>query len=233
MTRRGRALERFDFAKRAVTELASEADWFEASGDGSRLVISDQWQADRRPGRPEDRSRTTNDDKIVIDRGRARFSADPPALWAAGLWRGVPDHAARLTGSPTWPMSTGTRVREEYRPLLDRIASQDDFTDLLWEVFGELGTSHAYATRSPAVIRSNAGNVPGVLGADLERDGDTWRVSQDRSRAMRPTRARGPRWRRRARASPPEMRSWRWTASRSIRRGLGRCCSGRRASRLR
>ena len=36
-------------------------------------------------------------------------------------------------------------VLREYRPLLDRIRTAGEFTDLLWEVFGELGTSHAYA----------------------------------------------------------------------------------------
>ncbi len=33
---------------------------------------------------------------------------------------------------------------DEYRPLLDRIATESEFADVLWEVFGELGTSHAY-----------------------------------------------------------------------------------------
>ena len=33
---------------------------------------------------------------------------------------------------------------EEYRPLLDRIRSSADFADLLWDLLGELGTSHAY-----------------------------------------------------------------------------------------
>ena len=35
-------------------------------------------------------------------------------------------------------------VLERYRPLVDRIGSHDDLVDLLWEVQGELGTSHAY-----------------------------------------------------------------------------------------
>ena len=39
-------------------------------------------------------------------------------------------------------------VLAEYRPLLDRISGASDFADLLWEVFGELATSHAYVVQA-------------------------------------------------------------------------------------
>ena len=35
-------------------------------------------------------------------------------------------------------------VLDDYRFLLDRVRSSAEFGDLLWEVAGELGTSHAY-----------------------------------------------------------------------------------------
>jgi tricorn protease len=183
------SLERFDFAKRTVTELASDADWFEASGDGTKLVISDRGKltvgpADRKADPDND------DDKIVIDRSRARFSADPPALWQQAY-----AEAFRIMRHDYWVADMADvdwdAVREEYRPLLDRIASQDDFTDLLWEVFGELGTSHCYA-RSPARENKNAANVPGILGADLGRDGDIWRVTRTVLGEASDPRARAP-----------------------------------------
>ena len=34
-------LERFDLRKREVTELVGELDWFDVSGDGTRLVVRD------------------------------------------------------------------------------------------------------------------------------------------------------------------------------------------------
>jgi tricorn protease len=183
------SLERFDVAKRTVTELAGEADWFEASGDGTKLVISDLGKltvvpADRKADPDND------DDKITIDKGRARFSAEPPALWQQAY-----DEAFRIMRHDFWVADMADvdwdAVRAEYRPLLDRIASQDDFTDLLWEVFAELGTSHAYA-RGAGGDRQNAGNVPGVLGADLERDGDTWRVTRTVYGDASDPRARAP-----------------------------------------
>jgi tricorn protease len=36
------SLERFDFARRECTELVDELDWFDVSGDGTRLVIKDK-----------------------------------------------------------------------------------------------------------------------------------------------------------------------------------------------
>jgi len=35
-------------------------------------------------------------------------------------------------------------VYERYLPLVDRIATRSEFSDLMWEMQGELGTSHAY-----------------------------------------------------------------------------------------
>ncbi|CAM5262451.1 hypothetical protein STANM309S_03348 [Streptomyces tanashiensis] len=61
-----------------------------------------------------------------------------------------------------------TAVLDQYRPLVERVASPDEFADLLREVMGELGTSHAYVT--PA--RRNEGpphyqRPMGLLGANL------------------------------------------------------------------
>ncbi len=168
------SLERFDVGKRMVTELAGDADWFEASGDGSRLVISDQRKltvvpADRKAD-PDN-----EDDQIVIDRSRARFTADPVAMWKQAY-----AEAFRIIRHDFWVPDMADvdwdGVREEYGQLLDRIGCASDFTDLLWEVFGELGCSHAYAHAADPGKQGDG--TPGMLGADLERDGDAWRVSR-------------------------------------------------------
>src|SRR5258708_17392750 len=68
-------------------------------------------------------------------------------------------------------------MADRYRPLLDRIGSADDLHDVLWELQGEMGSSHA-GLRPPA-----AGGDPalaqGLLGADVERAEDgTWRIAR-------------------------------------------------------
>jgi tricorn protease len=166
-------LERFDFARRDVCELAREVDWFEASGDGTRLVTSDHGKLTVIPAEREADS-DNPDDQVEIDRSRARFILDPPAMW-----RQAYAEAGRIMRHDFWVPDMADvdwdAVQDEYRPLLDRISTRSEFVDVLWEVFGELGTSHAYAR--PPEDRTPAA-PPGLLGADIERSGDAWRLTR-------------------------------------------------------
>jgi len=60
------------------------------------------------------------------------------------------------------------KVYKRYYPLLDRIASRPEFADLVWEMQGELGTSHAYEFGGDYKQRPIYGM--GKLGADFEYD---------------------------------------------------------------
>jgi tricorn protease len=166
-------LERFDFVKREVRELAGEVDWFEASGDGTRLVTSDHGKLTVIPA--ERKADDDNpDDKIEIDRARARFLLDPPANW-----RQAYAEAGRIVRHDFWVRDMADvdwdAAQDEYRPLLDRITTGSEFVDVLWEVFGELGTSHAYAF---APDGDKPAAAPGLLGADIARSGDAWRLTR-------------------------------------------------------
>jgi tricorn protease len=174
-------LERFGLTRRKTTELTSELDWFTVSGDGMRLVVRDGnkirvLSAERR----EDAEQSGG--ALTVDLSRARFLADPPALW-----RHAYDEAGRLMRRDFWVADMSgvdwDAVLDRYRPLLDRISGAADFADVLREVFGELGTSHAYVTQADGgngtgVRRGGDHAAPvGLLGADIEQDPDrTWRV---------------------------------------------------------
>jgi len=166
-------LERFDFARREVRELAGQVDWFEASGDGTRLVTSDHGKLTVIPAERQ-ASADNPEDKIEIDRSRARFLLDPPAMW-----RQAYAEAGRIIRHDFWVPDMADvdwdAVQDEYRPLLDRITTESEFADVLWEVSGELGTSHAYVY-GPDNAAPAAG--PGLLGADIERSGDAWRLTR-------------------------------------------------------
>jgi len=182
------ALEYFDLKRSKCTELADEANWFDVSGDGTRLVLRDGHQLLIVPaGRKADPDNA--EDRVTVDLSRARFLADPPALWHAAyaeagramrheFW--VPDMA-----DVDWDAALAT-----YRPLLDRIATSDDFADVLHEAVAELGSSHAYV--QPAGGSSSTGQVPGLLGADLEPDGDGWRITRIVPGESSDPRARSP-----------------------------------------
>ena len=76
------ALEYFEIKRSKITELADEVNGFEASGDGTRLVVRDRNQVLVVPANRKADSDST-DDRVTVDLSRARFLADPPALWQA------------------------------------------------------------------------------------------------------------------------------------------------------
>lgn len=112
-----------------------------------------------------------------IDLGRVRVSVDPTAEWSQILreaWRLMRDHYwnADLNGVD-WQA-----VHDRYRPLLDRIGTRGELSDLVWCMQGELGTSHAYEMGGdyvpPPTWRI------GRLGADFEWDAAVgcWRIAR-------------------------------------------------------
>jgi tricorn protease len=182
------SLEYFDIKRSKCTELADEANWFEASGDGSRLVIRDGQQLTIVPANRK-ADPDNSDDRISVDLSRARFLADPAALWRAAY-----EEAGRAMRHEFWIADMADvnwdGALAQYRPLLDRIATSDDFADVLHEAVAELGSSHAYIM--PANGSDSTGQVAGQLGADLEADSDGWRISRIVPGESSDPRARSP-----------------------------------------
>ncbi|MFJ6073911.1 S41 family peptidase [Streptomyces sp. NPDC093065] len=156
-------LEHFNLAKAKKSELVDHLDWFRVSGDGSRLVVLDEGDLRAVPATEAG----DGDSTTWIDLRRILHEVDP-----AAEWRQAYDEAGRLIRAYFWdPGMCGIDwdgVLDQYRPLLERIASPDEFADLLREVLGELGTSHAYV----AAARRNEGPAhyqrpQGLLGANF------------------------------------------------------------------
>nr|WP_203661069.1 S41 family peptidase [Streptomyces sp. SID14446] len=162
-------LEFFNITKAKKSELVDHLDWFAVSGDGSRLVVVDEGDLRAVPSTESGDSDST----VWIDLRRILHEVDPPAEW-----RQAYDEAGRITRAYFWdPDMCGIdwdAVLAQYRPLVERVASPDEFADLLREVLGELGTSHAYVSAA----RRNEGPAhyqrrQGLLGANLVcRDGN-------------------------------------------------------------
>ncbi|QCD56426.1 S41 family peptidase [Streptomyces hawaiiensis] len=167
-------LEHFGVTKARKSELAQHLDWFAVSGDGSRLVIVDEGELRAVPANePGD-----SDSTVWIDARRILHTADP-----AAEWRQAYEEAGRLIRAYFWdPGMCGIDwdgVLDQYRPLVERVASPDEFADLLREVLGELGTSHAYVTAA----RRNEGpphyqRRQGLLGANFVRRDGGWAVKR-------------------------------------------------------
>ncbi|MFI5994605.1 S41 family peptidase [Streptomyces sp. NPDC051362] len=167
-------LEFFNITKAKKSELVDHLDWFAVSGDGSRLVVVDEGDLRAVPSTESGDSDST----VWIDLRRILHEVDPPAEW-----RQAYDEAGRITRAYFWdPDMCGIdwdAVLAQYRPLVERVASPDEFADLLREVLGELGTSHAYVSAA----RRNEGPAhyqrrQGLLGANLVcRDGN-WMIKR-------------------------------------------------------
>lgn len=161
-------LEHFNISKAKKYELVGHLDWFAVSGDGTRLVVVDEGELRAVPSTEIGDSDTTT----WIDLRRILHVVDPAAEWRQSY-----EEAGRLIRAYFWESDMcgidWDAVLAQYRPLVERVASPDEFADLLREVLGELGTSHAYV--SPA--RRNEGpahyqRLQGLLGANLTcRDG--------------------------------------------------------------
>jgi tricorn protease len=112
-----------------------------------------------------------------IDLERVRVPVDPGSEWTQMLreaWRLQRDNfwTADLSGVD-WPA-----VWERYRRLLPRLATRGDLSDLMWEMQGEFGTSHAY--EGGGDYRSSPYYGYGFLGADLSWDPESGGYRVDR-----------------------------------------------------
>ncbi|GIH47113.1 tricorn protease [Microbispora rosea] len=162
-------LERYDLVKRKVVELSREFGAFGVSGDGTRLVATGEHGLQTRA--------TGEDDEVVtVDLDRVAVTVDPVAEW-----RQAYNEAGRLMRDHFWRADMngvdwlGTLGR--YAPLVERIGAYSELIDLLWEVQGELGTSHAYAR--PVGAGGDPRRRQGLLGADLARDENgVWRIGR-------------------------------------------------------
>ncbi|MCW2529812.1 MAG: peptidase [Pseudonocardiales bacterium] len=168
-------LVRWDFAKRRLTDLVEGVDSFAVSGDGTRIVVHDEDEL--RVGPSDHKVEDPAPGEVVtVDLSRVRVVTDPAAEWRQMLnetWRLMRDHFwVEDMAGVDW-----NGVLARYLPVVERIATRDDLSEVLWEMIAELGTSHAYERFVPAP--PPPGRAAAFLGADLDLDDDgRWRVAR-------------------------------------------------------
>ena len=101
----------------------------------------------------------------MIDLNRIRVSIVPIEEWKqmySDAWRLQRDFFwTRDMSGINWK-----KIHDRYLPLVDRVSTRDEFSDLVWEMQGELGTSHCYEFGGDYKPRRNY-NI-GFLGADFK-----------------------------------------------------------------
>jgi tricorn protease len=168
------ALTRWDFADREARTIVEALDWYRPSGDGKRIVVRDGdvlrvGPADHQV-RPEPQPGGSAAKELVeVDLDRVQVRYEPPTQWRQMMietWRLMRDHFwIADMGGVDWD-----DVLDRYLPLIDRIATRSDLSEVLWEMIGELGASHAYERFEPP--KPPKGRAAAFLGADLERTAD-------------------------------------------------------------
>jgi tricorn protease len=167
------SLVRFDLGRRKKSTLVESLDSFRLSGDRTKVVLISDKQVQ---AVPSDAKADEESGKLVkVDLGRIRVMMDPVSVWGQAF-----DEAWRLQRDFFWAEDMAGQdwesIHRRYRPLVDRLGSHDDLVDLLWELHGELGTSHAYVR--PAAVTENGSQGQGRLGADLAHTPSGWEITR-------------------------------------------------------
>ena len=170
-------LEVFEFETLRVETLMEKADTFAMAADHTTLIVREgkrlraipatrKVEHERGEGRASDEpSRKSG----WLDLDRIRLSVEP-----VSEWRQMLREVWRLQRDQFWvPDMSGVdwdAIYRRYAPLIDRVSTRAELSDLIWEMQGELGTSHAYEMggdyRRPPQI------ALGYLAADVRAQDD-------------------------------------------------------------
>jgi len=175
-------LELFDFATLKTETLAEKVERFSLARDHTTLVVRDgkrlraipaNRKLDARDAATQSEAPSRKSGWIDLDRVRA--AVDPRAEWRQILhevWRLQRDHF----WTPTMSGIDWNAVYDRYAPLLPRVSSRGELSDLIWEMQGELGTSHAYEMGGDH--RKPPAWPLGQLGAQfkLSADGESYEI---------------------------------------------------------
>lgn len=145
------ALEFFDFKTQKSEHITKKIKSFKVSMNGKNLIYrqEDKLFIDSKILRQSHDIHSMEEVEFFkgksdwIDLARVKVNIDPMSEWKQmynETWRLQKEHF----WTPDMSGVDWNEVYKRYLPLLDKVASRSEFSDLIWEMQGELGTSHAY-----------------------------------------------------------------------------------------
>lgn len=164
-------IQSYDFETHKIETLFQHVSDFGLSQDHSTLVYRSGYQlriakAGEKIEESEEEAHYSKKNGW-IDLDRLKVSIQPVEEWQQMMreaWRLQRDHFWTEDMSKIdWEA-----VFKRYSPLLDRVGTREEFSDLLWEMQGELGTSHAYVYGGD--VRESPHYNVGSLAADYTYD---------------------------------------------------------------
>ncbi len=164
--------EKIDLIMDGISDVAATPDGrtIQIRAERRVRVVPVDWKADNNNAKTETTRRTG-----WVDLDRIRVAVDQPAEW-----RQMFSEAWRLQRDHFWfPEMAGVdwkAIHDRYLPLVDRITTRAELSDLLWEMQGELGTSHAYEMGGD--YQPTPRYPIGYLGVDLDPMATGWKVAR-------------------------------------------------------
>lgn len=167
----GVTLEYYDFEQQRSEVVATNISYFKVSQksetlvcrSGNRIRSTSVLSLDKNKPADDKPSKRTG----WIDLDRIKVSVIPTLEWQqmyTEIWRLQKEHF----WDPDMCGIDWDRVYKRYFALIGKVSTRSEFSDLIWEMQGELGTSHAYEMggdyRQGPVYRQ------GYLGADFSYD---------------------------------------------------------------
>lgn len=182
----------YDFEQQKEETLLNRLSGFKVSPDGATLAYRSgrRLRVMKAGAKPDKEAGDAAGRKSGwIDLDRVKVSVEPGTEW-----RQMYREAWRLQRDQFWTPDMSKvdwlAVYGRYLPLVERVASRSEFSDLIWEMQGELGTSHSYELGGD--YRPEPRYAQGFLGADLAfdeaagvwrfasiLDGDSWEPTAD------------------------------------------------------
>ena len=167
-------LDAVDLATGKVERFADGVSNAEVTADGqSLLYVSDrQLRVVKTIGKAPE-SVEFNRESGWIDLNRIRVSVRPELEWPQ-MFR----QAWRLLAENYWTADMAgidwAAIHDRYAPLLSRLSTRGELSDLIWEMNGELGTSHVYERMGD--YRPSPYFHQGFLGAEFTALDDGYRI---------------------------------------------------------
>jgi tricorn protease len=167
----------YKFEEQQEEVLISGITDFKISRDGTKLIYraGNHLRVLKAGEKPKSNGKPSRESGW-IDLGRVKVSVMPGEEWRQMFreaWRLQRDHF----WTPDMSQVDWETVLDRYLPLVDRVSSRAEFSDLLWEMQGELGTSHAYELGGD--YRPIPKYTQGLLAADFVYDEarGAWRIT--------------------------------------------------------
>lgn len=173
------SLYAYNFEEQKEENLANGVSDFSLSMDGVYLIYraNNRLRVLRAAEKPAEEGNHSNRRTGWLNLDRVKVQVTPGAEW-----RQMFREAWRLQRDQYWDPEMSQidwlSVHDRYLSLVDRVSSRSEFSDLMWEMQGELATSHAY--ESGGDYRPEPNYNQGYLGAEYSYDASSegWLVTR-------------------------------------------------------